>query len=154
MIGGEGVAGKQWHATTHGVLLHVLLTHVKEHIGAVVDNVELIVLTPVPDCVDGLYVLLSQLYARVMLKEPLYLSRVRSCLEKALDKDPSYLPAAYLLAEIYEKVSISVLLVLLGLLHGGHYTLTCRFFGCALNLWLSGLCSGRVYPPPPLPVTE
>ena len=47
-----------------------------------------------------------QLYAKVMLKEPLYLSRVRSCLEKALDKDPSHLPAAYLLAEIYEKVSI------------------------------------------------
>lgn len=39
-----------------------------------------------------------------MLKEPLYLSRVRSCLEKALSKDPNYLPAVHLLVEIYEKV--------------------------------------------------
>ena len=54
-----------------------------------------------------------QLYASVMLKEPLYMSRVRSCLEKALDKDPSYLPAAYLLAEIYEKVRLRLRVTLL-----------------------------------------
>ncbi|KAF0311903.1 Anaphase-promoting complex subunit 7 [Amphibalanus amphitrite] len=51
------------------------------------------------------------LYASVMVKEPLYLSRVRSCLEKALDKDPSYLPAAYLLAEIYEKSNLPELAI-------------------------------------------
>ncbi|XP_037092477.1 anaphase-promoting complex subunit 7-like [Pollicipes pollicipes] len=51
------------------------------------------------------------LYASVMLKEPLYVSRVRSCLEKALDKEPSYLPAVHLLVEIYEKSNLHELAI-------------------------------------------
>lgn len=43
------------------------------------------------------------LYASVLLKDTLTVSKGKSLLEKALKEDPYYLPAVYLLCEIYEQ---------------------------------------------------
>lgn len=45
-----------------------------------------------------------QLYASVLMKDPVAVCKAKSLLEKALLQDESYLPAVYLLAEIHEKV--------------------------------------------------
>lgn len=44
-----------------------------------------------------------QLYASVLTKDPVSVGKARNLLEKALVQDESYLPAVYLLAEIYEQ---------------------------------------------------
>lgn len=46
-----------------------------------------------------------QLYASVLMKDPVTVCKAKSILEKALQQDEMYLPAVYLLAEIYEQVS-------------------------------------------------
>ena len=45
-----------------------------------------------------------QLYASVLLKDTLTVSKGKSLLEKALKEDPYFLPAVYLLCEIYVQV--------------------------------------------------
>jgi len=49
--------------------------------------------------------LVLQLYASVLMKDPVTVCKAKSILEKALAQDEMYLPAVYLLAEIYEQVS-------------------------------------------------
>jgi Tfp pilus assembly protein PilF len=49
-----------------------------------------------------------QLYASVLMKDPVTVCKAKSILEKALAQDEMYLPAVYLLAEIYEQVSYSL----------------------------------------------
>ena len=46
-----------------------------------------------------------QLYASVLMKDPVTVCKAKSILEKAVAQDEMYLPAVYLLAEIYEQVS-------------------------------------------------
>ncbi|KAL0134898.1 hypothetical protein PUN28_001582 [Cardiocondyla obscurior] len=43
------------------------------------------------------------LYANVLMKDPVSVSKAKNLLEKALSQDEVYLPAVYLLAEIYEQ---------------------------------------------------
>ena len=43
------------------------------------------------------------LYASVLLKDTLTIPKGKSLLEKALKEDPYYLPAVYLLCEVYEQ---------------------------------------------------
>lgn len=54
------------------------------------------------------FALVLQLYASVLMKDPVTVCKAKSILEKALAQDEMYLPAVYLLAEIYEQVSYSV----------------------------------------------
>ena len=42
------------------------------------------------------------------MKDPVTVCKAKSILEKALAQDEMYLPAVYLLAEIYEQVSYSL----------------------------------------------
>jgi hypothetical protein len=44
----------------------------------------------------------------VLVKEPGLLIKAKSALEKAITQDQHYLPAIYLLADILEKVRISI----------------------------------------------
>lgn len=47
-----------------------------------------------------------QLYASVLVKDSLTVSKGKSLLEKALKEDSYHLPAVYLLCELYEQVSL------------------------------------------------
>lgn len=54
---------------------------------------------------DFCYIIIFfQLYASVLLKDSLTISKGKSLLEKALKEDPYHLPAVYLLCELYEQV--------------------------------------------------
>ncbi|KAM7311902.1 anaphase-promoting complex subunit 7 isoform X2 [Ixodes scapularis] len=44
-----------------------------------------------------------QLYASVLMKNPVTVEKAKLCLEKALKLDSNHLPAVYLLAEIYDQ---------------------------------------------------
>lgn len=46
------------------------------------------------------------MYALVLMKDPANNSKAKSLLEKALNQNDTYLPAVYLLAQVYEDVSI------------------------------------------------
>lgn len=45
-----------------------------------------------------------QLFASVLMKDPVTVCKAKSLLEKALAQDETYLPAVYLLTEILEQV--------------------------------------------------
>ena len=47
-----------------------------------------------------------QLYASVLVKDSLTVSKGKSLLEKALKEDSYHLPAVYLLCELYEQVCV------------------------------------------------
>lgn len=48
-----------------------------------------------------------QLYASVLMKDPVSVCKTKSLLEKALTLDDSYMPAVHLMIEILEQVCLS-----------------------------------------------
>lgn len=48
------------------------------------------------------------MYALVLMKEPTNSTKAKALLEKALNQNDTYLPAVYLLAQVYEEVCTSM----------------------------------------------
>lgn len=57
----------------------------------------------------NLFYCLLQLYASVLMKDPVSVPKAKTLLEKALQVDQLFLPAVYLLAELYEQVYIFII---------------------------------------------